>query len=231
MTAATPRAAYGRLAAQRGLLDRASRSVQISDLLRASILDGTFQPGSRLAEPEICAALDVSRNTLREAFRGLVEEGLATHRLNRGVFVRVPTVEDVRDLYGCRRVVECAAVHRVDPTPAALAGLDDALAAADAAAARGDWGAVGTEDVRFHRAVAALSGSRRLVELMESIWNEMRLVFHVVSDPERFHGPYLARNHAIRDALAAGDNDGAESLLEEYLADAEAHVLGGYPTT
>ncbi|QZS59975.1 hypothetical protein COO55_01445 [Rhodococcus opacus] len=37
-------------------------------LVRETIVDGTFPPRSRLSEPEICSAVGVYRNTLRESF-------------------------------------------------------------------------------------------------------------------------------------------------------------------
>ncbi|MDJ0417520.1 GntR family transcriptional regulator [Rhodococcus opacus] len=36
--------------------------------MRETIVDGTFPPRSRLSEPEICSAVGVYRNTLRESF-------------------------------------------------------------------------------------------------------------------------------------------------------------------
>ena len=110
---ASERSGYEELASRRNQLDRASRSAQIADIVRGSILDGSFRPGTRLSEPDICAALGVSRNTLREAFRSLVDQRLATHELNRGVFVRVPSRADVAELYTCRRIIEGAGVQDV----------------------------------------------------------------------------------------------------------------------
>ena len=221
-------AAYSALAAQRGQLDRASRSEQIADIVRRSILDGTFAPGTRLSEPDICAALGVSRNTLREAFRTLVEDRLATHELNRGVFVRIPSASDVADLYSCRRVVERAALRDLR-SDTDLSGLADALHSADAAAREEDWTGVGSADIAFHRAIASLNHSVRLDQLMGNVWNELRLVFHVMADPHRFHEPHLERNHRIYEAAQNGGAGEAEQLLTAYLADAERQIVNAYP--
>ena len=216
------------LAARRSLLDRGSRSTQIADIIRLCILDGEFLPGARLSEPDICSALGVSRNTLREAFKSLVEERLVVHQLNRGVFVRIPTLEDVAELYSCRRIVECAAIRGVDLATANLGALQRALNDADARAAQEDWTGVGNADIVFHKAISALNDSRRLDRLMNDVWNELRLVFHVMGDPHTFHQPYLPRNHAIYDAVSTGAVDVAERMLEEYLADAEEQIFAAY---
>ncbi|MFI6046752.1 GntR family transcriptional regulator [Nocardia sp. NPDC051321] len=222
-----PDPVYAALSEHKGLLARSSRSSQIADIVRASILDGALRPGQRLSEPDICAALGVSRNTLREAFRSLIEERLVTHELNRGAFVRIPTSDDVAELYQCRRVVEGAAVHGFDSDqePTELAA---ALARADACAAEQDWTGVGTADIDFHKAIAALNRSRRLDQMMASVWNELRLVFHVMADPLTFHEPYLARNHEIYEAMIGGQAAAAEQMLADYLTDAESHIRGAY---
>ena len=100
----------GGLADDRALLGRTSTAERVSDILRSRIAEGFFPPGTRLSEDSIGGALGVSRNTLREAFRLLTHERLLVHELNRGVFVRVLTVEDVEDIYRTRRLVECAVV-------------------------------------------------------------------------------------------------------------------------
>src|SRR4051812_38697913 len=119
--------------------EESGRSDRVADHVRQAILAGTFGVGTRLSEPQICRDLDVSRNTLREAFRTLAEERLVVHQLNRGVFVRVPTALDVSELYDVRRLVECASVAT---HPGGSAGLEDVvetLGRADVMAAQDDW--------------------------------------------------------------------------------------------
>ena len=214
--------------AGRGSGKGSSRSDRVADIVREAILDGTFRWGTRLSEPQICAAVNVSRNTLREAFRTLAEERLVVHELNRGVFVRVPTAQDVSELYACRRIVECAAVRACTGSPGELDGVTAALDRADALAGSQDWIGVGTADIAFHRALVALSRNERLVRMTAGVWNEMRLVFHVVGEPAGFHGSYLARNHALAATLATGDTAAAAAELHAYLDDAERHTLQTY---
>ncbi|MQY31399.1 GntR family transcriptional regulator [Nocardia aurantia] len=219
---------YARLAAHRDRLDRASRAAQVAGIVRDGILDGTFRPGARLSEPDICAALGVSRNTLREAFRTLIEERLVTHELNRGVFVRIPSTEDIAEVYRCRRVVECTALREYSRVGTGTEQVVAALRRADECAARADWTGVGTADVDFHRAITALNGSRLLDSLMANVWNELRLIFHVAADAHAFHRPYLRRNHEVFDALARGEATVAADLLDAYLRDAETQIQAAY---
>lgn len=219
---------YEVLASHRAHLGRAGLSTQVADLVRDRILDGQFRPGMRLSEPDICAALKVSRNTVREAFRTLTQERLVSHELNRGVFVRIPLPEDVAEVYKCRRVVECAALREHPRTGVDLKPLQAILQRADDFAAQGDWTAVGTADVDFHREITALNDSRLLDAMMAGVWNELRLIFHVVARPEDFHGPYLRRNHQVFEALERGEAAAAADMLAAYLGDAQAQILAAY---
>jgi DNA-binding GntR family transcriptional regulator len=216
------------LEADRGLLGRTSTAERVADILRTRVSEGYFKPGVRLSEHDIGNALGVSRNTLREAFRLLTHERLLVHELNRGVFVRLLTVDDVVDLYRVRKVVECSAVRSVTSRPAGFARVAKAVADGDQAEKLEQWQELGTANIRFHQALAALSGSARIDELMQGIFAELRLVFHVMADPRRFHERYLVRNHEILERIAAGDGAGAEELLAVYLDDAERQLVEAY---
>jgi DNA-binding GntR family transcriptional regulator len=148
--------------------------------------------------------------------------------LNRGVFVRVLTVEDVEDIYRTRSLVECAVVRGLGEPPYALEGLAEAVAEARRAAREGDWKGVSTGNIHFHRELVALAGSERTDELMRSVFAELRLAFHVVDDPRRLHEPYLARNKEILETLQAGERDRAEGLLRVYLDDSRAGLVEVY---
>ncbi|MFI9798429.1 GntR family transcriptional regulator [Streptomyces sp. NPDC052302] len=218
----------GGLADDRALLGRTSTAERVSDILRSRISEGFFPPGTRLSEDSIGGALGVSRNTLREAFRLLTHERLLVHELNRGVFVRVLTVEDVEDIYRTRRLVECAVVRGLGEPPYPLEGPAEAVAEGQRAVREGDWKALGTANIHFHRALVALAGSERTDELMRSVFAELRLAFHVADDPRSLHEPYLARNQELLRALEAGDTAEAERILAVYLDDSLERVVEVY---
>jgi len=216
------------LAADRLQLDRVSTAERVADVLRTRITVGDLPPGTRLSEEAIGAALGVSRNTLREAFRLLTHERLLVHELNRGVFVRTLTQDDVTDLYRLRKVVECGALRYAEVTAEDIQRVQLVIDEAVAAAERADWAAVGTHNLRFHQALCELAGSPRVVDMMRGILAELRLVFHVMGDPQRFHEPYIKRNQEILAALAKQGRERAEQMLAEYLDDAERQLRQAY---
>ncbi|WP_200300587.1 GntR family transcriptional regulator [Streptomyces adelaidensis] len=216
------------LADDRALLGRTSTAERVSDILRSRIAEGFFPPGTRLSEDSIGGALGVSRNTLRESFRLLTHERLLVHELNRGVFVRVLTVEDVEDIYRTRRLVECAVVRGLGAPPYGLDGLAEAVAEGQRKAREGDWKGVSTANIHFHRELVALAGSARTDEFMRSVFAELRLAFHVVDNPRKLYEPYLARNLLILQTLQTGERDKAEQMLAAYLDDSLQGLIAVY---
>ncbi|MBM7771276.1 DNA-binding GntR family transcriptional regulator [Actinokineospora baliensis] len=197
-----------------------------ADTLRELIMEGGLRPGDRVVEESLLEPLEVSRNTLREAFRLLVREKLLEHKVNRGVFVRVLTATDVDDLFTVRVLIELTALRRSrEPNWTAMT---EAVAQGRAYAAAEDWLGVGTANMRFHKAIVASVGSARLDEIMDQLTAELRLGFHEMGDPRAFHEKYLTRNAAIADAVSQGDIEGAVLQLQEYLDDAKSEMLAAF---
>ncbi|MDF3294000.1 GntR family transcriptional regulator [Streptomyces silvisoli] len=214
----------GEFAADRLLLGRSSTVRRVTDVLRDRIAAGALRSGTRLSEEALGGALGVSRNTLREAFRVLAHERLVVHEMNRGVFVRSLGPADVADIYLTRRALETEGVRSANGS-GRLAPVAEAVAAGESAARNGDWSAVADADLRFHRAVGALTGSERIDAYLAGLLAELRLAFAVMSDPRALHEPFLRRNRQIADLLAADRSHDAEAELVRYLDDARELIV------
>lgn len=211
------------------LIGRSSTAERVAGILRNRVTEGFIPPGTRMSEEAIGEALGVSRNTLREAFRLLTHERLLVHELNRGVFVRTLTKDDVVELYRLRQLVEGAAVRELAGAPdQVIAAIRTAVEDGERAASEARWPDVGTANLRFHQGIVHLAGSPRLEEFMLRIHAELRLVFHVMDNPRRFHEPYLARNRELLAALESRNTQQAELLLSVYLADAERQLVRAF---
>jgi DNA-binding GntR family transcriptional regulator len=220
--ARTPRDAVSGL---RTLSGRSSTSEQAADALRRHITEGLLRPGAQLREEAVATALGISRNTVREAFRALSREGLVEHTLHRGVFVRQISAADVVDIYGTRRLLEPLGLRAVADRPGALGELGRHVATAEAAASAGDWAAVGTADIAFHRVIVDACGSDRIGRLFDQLFAELRLAFAVIDEPRALHEPYVGRNGRLVGFVAAGETADACAELDAYLRDAEAQIL------
>lgn len=79
---------------------------QVTDLIRQAILDMRLKPGQRLVDRELIEWTGVSRATIREAIRELATEGIVDVIPMKGAVVAVPSVEEVRQIYELRAVLE-----------------------------------------------------------------------------------------------------------------------------
>lgn len=201
---------------------------EMATLLRDRIIDGSLTPGAPLREAELAEQLDVSRNTLREAFRVLSHEGLITQVPYRGAFVTTPTITSIIDLYRVRRMIECQAVSQAFPKHPAVARMRAAIEVADRGRNEGDWRTVATANIAFHDAIIALADSARLTRIFKLFAAEMRLTFGLVDDPEYLHAPFLDRNREILRLVEAGETEQAAQALDTYLVRAERLLLAAY---
>jgi GntR family transcriptional regulator len=101
---------------------------QIKDILRARILDGTYQPHEQMpSESEMMAAFDVSRITVRQALNDLQNEGLIFRMHGKGTFVSKPKAfQDLGRLQGFGEAMRqmgyetfarVVSIRTVTPTP------------------------------------------------------------------------------------------------------------------
>jgi len=202
---------------------RASTAEAVAEVLRAQIAEGRLRPGTQLREEHIAGAMEVSRNTVRESFRLLGHARLVEHALHRGVFVRTVGPDEIRAMYRTRRIVEPLGLVRVDAH--GVTALHEILQRAESAVSQGDWSAVGTADIDFHRQVVAGCDSVHLAAMFEGLLAELRLAFLRLPDARALHEPFLQRNRRLLVLLEAVDLEAAVAELDDYLVTAEANLL------
>lgn len=203
-------------------------SERMAEQLRGQITQGDYAPGQRLSEQALSDSLGISRNTLREVFRMLAKDGLVKHSPNRGVFVAVPSIASIIDIYRVRRLIECQALAQAYPRHPAKKKMRQAVEAALAAREVGDWVNVGTANMAFHSAIVQLADSERLDQLFAPVLAELRLAFGLLRDAEFLHAPYVDMNVTILGLAEAGEFARAAASLSDYLVHSERIVLAVY---
>ena len=192
------------------------------------LIAGELRPGERLSETALAKEFDVSRNTLREAFRVLGEQGLVTHIPHRGVSVASPSTADVVDIYRVRHHVECSVLEYAPRNPPNAVRMEAAVEAAEKFAAEENWLEVGTANMGFHNAVVSLSDSRRLMRSFANVLAELRLAFLKVEVLDFLHAPFIERNREVVEIYRSDGPGAAAARLAVYLGDSERQVLGAY---
>src|SRR5918992_3876036 len=98
----------------RRLADVAHRTAQerVEEALRQAILGGELSPGEPLVLDDLSDQLGVSRTPIREAMRALASEGLIDMDSFRSATVHTPSLEEAREIYDLRLVLDPIAVRR-----------------------------------------------------------------------------------------------------------------------
>lgn len=82
------------------------------EAIRQGIQAGELAPGQRLVEAELCESFGTTRGAVRLALMDLVREGLLEHIPNRGVRVRVVSLNEALQIAEVRLLVESFCIAR-----------------------------------------------------------------------------------------------------------------------
>ncbi len=189
----------------------------VADAILQRILSGEFEPGTRLLEDRLAEELGVSRNPVRESIRALEATGLVEVRPRRGAYVVDVDRDDLIQLLRVRSVLEgYAAELAAQRQPDGLLDeLDRCLTEGRAASERDDLVNAAECHRDFHLAVEAAAGNRYIGETSGPLRHRTEFVFSVLSDSRSMLS--WDEHQRIRDAIAAGDPDGARARTNDHM--------------
>jgi len=203
---------------------------QVLDELRNSIIAGRLNPGERLVERELIAMMGVSRTVIREALRQLESEGLVAIVPNKGPIVRTLTVEEARDIYAIRAVLEGLAARlfteHADQTQ--IVRLELALSVVEKAYDSGDVATMLVTKNNFYEVLFEGAKSETLSSMLAILhgriwrWRGLGLT-HPNRSPERDRQS-MKNLRALVQAIRARDAALAEKILREEVSQAAGEV-------
>lgn len=140
----------------------------VLEIIRECILTGVFAPGEHLRQEELAERIGVSRIPVRTALMQLEAEGLVSFLPHRGAVVRTLTVEQVREVYEIRQLLETHALRKsVARMTSARAGrLLELGAALDE---KKEGGEFVDERIAFYRALYDAEENPTLVKMIEEL--------------------------------------------------------------
>ncbi|MFP8966824.1 FadR/GntR family transcriptional regulator [Pokkaliibacter sp. CJK22405] len=205
-----------------------SKYQRTRNALLEALRRGEWKPGDLLpTEPQLMARFNVGRNTLREAIRTLVAEGLLRVVQGSGTYVRdLPNDKDCPDIVPLRTLSEVlilrraieveaaeqAALHRTDKDIKLIYACSEehkqALAEADAVK-------VLETDLQFHKAIIDAGKSPALAYLYQVIEKRIRDTIRPM-----LHLAYTAEggfmHQALMDAVVSQRPDEAVQVTREH---------------
>ncbi|HEV2673535.1 MAG TPA: GntR family transcriptional regulator [Aliidongia sp.] len=198
----------------------------IADELRDEIRRGVLVGGQPLPQEELAIRFGVSRIPVREALLRLEGEGLVAVYPNRGAVVTRLSVEDVREIYHLRRLLEgdllARAARRMDD--ADLKRVEAAMDRAERGAGDPDWAVL---DGAFHEALYAPAGHARQLSMITALRGTVDRYWGAYRALPDHTGEWLADHRRIVEACRLRDAELARQVLHEHLARAAIVVLDG----
>jgi GntR family transcriptional regulator, rspAB operon transcriptional repressor len=204
-----------------GRSTRGGRDTGLTELVRRRILDAILanelRPGQLIQTGQLAQRYQVSRTPVREALGTLEREGVVTVLPYRGYLVREITLEEARDIYFMRTVIEGAAAERAASriTPEQLDALLEPHAPSEP---EGKAYSTAFDQYfnEFHRRIAAAAGSPRLADALEGLFRDVRRLQSLSSHPPS--PEQIEREHLeIHAALRSRDPAQARAAMDRHI--------------
>ncbi|WP_420994637.1 GntR family transcriptional regulator [Cupriavidus sp. 30B13] len=193
--------------------------------LLTAIMEHRLLAGTKLVEERLCEVTGASRARIRQVFARLAHEKLVTLVPNRGAFIANPTVDEARQVFQARRVVEpeLAGVLARQATPARIRSLRRHAQEEDSARSRGDRAAMIRLSGEFHILLAEIAGNAILEKLIREMVSLTCLIITLYDRPGAPACPEHEHRELI-DAIEKRDARRAAELMTEHLEHIEASL-------
>ncbi|SFU45519.1 DNA-binding transcriptional regulator, GntR family [Halomonas korlensis] len=197
----------------------------IVEQVRQAVLSQRLPPGTRLPEVALGEIFGVSRSVVRRALTRLSAEHVIDQRPNQVSRVRAPSVEETRETFAARRLVEgevAALLASQGLEPEVLASLEAEARAETEAYGRGDEPRRIAHSLAIHHRLAERSPNRVLGAMLTDLVLRTSIVIALYKRPS-LASCYLKGDHPrLLESLREGDAEGARRAIERHLVSLEA---------
>ena len=203
-------------------VDTAQRIIESVTL---AIVERRLMPGTKLAEQKIADIFKVSRTIVRQALHQLSRDKLITLEKARGARVAQPSIEEARQVFEVRHMLESSMVRRaaLELTSTHIAHLRAHLEEERAAVQRSDVSGRTRLLADFHVVLAGMLSNDTLADILRDLLSRSSLISLMYQSAHSAEHSYL-EHVAIVDALERRDARAAERLMGEHLQHVEHNL-------
>lgn len=190
-----------------------------------AIVEHRLPPGTKLGEERLAGVFGVSRTLVRQAIERLAHDRIVTVVPNRGAFVSSPTVEEAREVFAARRVIEPDLIRQAvrAASKADLKRLREHVTKESAARAANDKRAIVRLSGEFHQVIAEIAGNRYLAKTLRDLEVLTCLVIILYDAPNMPACPHDEHAELV-DLIEARDESRAAAHMVEHLQHVEASL-------
>ncbi len=152
-----------------------------------AVIDQRLLPGTKLVEDKLGQVFGVSRTRIRQVLIRLAHEQVVTVELNKGATVAQPTVEDAREVFEARTLIEGVLVQRFieRAAPADYESLVDCIEAEEEARREGDQAGALRLSGRFHLLIAEVAAHQTYARMLKKLISRTSLILMSYAPTER----------------------------------------------
>jgi DNA-binding GntR family transcriptional regulator len=197
----------------------------IVDALTHAIVDHQLAPGTKLSEQKLADQFGVSRTLVRQALIQLSQNRLIRLEPARGAFVSTPSVDEARQVFAVRRMLEIEMTRAFTRqiTPARVKALKNHVAQEKLAVQRNDVPGRTVLLGDFHVRIAQLMGNDVLAQMLLDLISRCSLITLMYQTTTA--AAHSNEDHAaIVKAMAARDEEQAVTLMDQHLRQVEANL-------
>ena len=200
-------------------------TARIVESITTAIVERRLAPGTKLAEQKLADIFGVSRTLVRQALNQLSRDRLVTLAPARGAFVATPSVEEARQVFEVRSMIESELARQLAAriTDAQLRELRQHLAEERAAVARTDVPGRTRLLADFHVVLARMLGNQVLAELLEDLLSRSSLISLMYQSSHSAEASFQ-EHEAVVEALARRDGRAAARLMQAHLHSVERNL-------
>ena len=202
-----------------------SATQRIADSITTAIVERRLMPGTKLAEQKIADVFKVSRTLVRQALMQLSRDKLITLEPARGARVAEPSVDEARQVFEARNMLEAAMIKRAaaELTPAHITELRAHLKAEGLAVKRTDVSGRTRLLADFHVVIARMLGNEVLADMLDDLVSRCSLIALMYQSAHSAEHSF-DEHVAIVDALEARDARAAVKLMDAHLRNVERNL-------
>jgi len=197
--------------------DLTDKDEPIYQALMNAIVEHQLPPGSKLPEEALAEVFGVSRTGIRKVLQRLAAVQMVTLLPRRGAQVTTPGVDEARDIFRTRALIECASLPAVlaHLQPSHLAGLAQRIAQEQQAHDARDGAAAIRLSAAFHIELQAIAGNQVLTELVTRLAQRSSLVIAAYGAPWQ-HGCRCDDHDRLVAHLRSGDLAALTQALQHH---------------
>lgn len=203
--------------------EKLTKDEKIYQQLYTAIVDHQLAPDTKLPEDALAETFNVSRTIIRKVLLGLSHEGLVTTAPKRGARVARPSIQEAKEVFEARRVIETASlpliIEKIDKSKLEqLFSLNDQQRAAQQ-----------VQDLKkviklagvFHLELILTSGNNSLSEYLHKLISRSSLI-EAVYGSEKKHSPSCEGHSELLTLISQGEVEKSKQWMHDHLIEIES---------